>query len=209
MEAGIPHRRDCRHILVSGFLIFGGILLPGCGGGRYITFEQKLLGEADSLFRAGNYEYAKVKFDKVRNAKPNSPSARTAQYYLGYINIYHDNPFTSTEAALREFKRFVSQYPDDLRLDEVHTWIKMLTLMQSYNRGFEGATSRITELNEKLKAEPPPTQQSKTASTVNVDALTESLRNCIHVRDSLDKKSRDLENFILYLEKECVQGPKR
>ena len=168
-----------------------------------VTYEQQLLGDADSLFKAGNYEYAKVKYDKIRTLKPASPAARTAQYYLGYINIYYENPFASWEAALREFKLFVSLYPDDARVGEVNSWIKMLVVMQSFKKEFLGTTNRLESL--KMEQVEKTTQTPPAKSTVNIDALTESLRNCYHVRDSLDKKSKDLENFILDLEKKCKE----
>ncbi|MBN1576263.1 MAG: hypothetical protein JW913_06925 [Chitinispirillaceae bacterium] len=180
------------------------LLFNGCGG-KYVTYEQQLLGEADSLFRAGNYEYAKVKFDKVRALKPSSPAARSAQYYLGFINVYYENPFASWEAALREFRLFVSMYPDDARVDEVNSWIKLLVVMQSFKKEYIGTSGRLEDLEQKnskresVRIKP---------STVNIDALTESLRSCYHARDSLNQKSKDLERFILYLEKECQESVK-
>jgi hypothetical protein len=41
-----------------------------------VTFEQQILNEADSLFREGNYEYAKVKYAKAREIKPKSDVAK-------------------------------------------------------------------------------------------------------------------------------------
>ena len=178
-------------------------MFTGCGG-KYMVYEQKLLQEADSLFKERNYEYAKVKFDKVRTLKPNSPAARTAQYYLGYINIYYENPFASWEAALREFKLFVSKYPDDSRVDEVNSWIRMLVVLQSFKKDYLGTTSELRELQKKSIED----VQAHEKPEVNVNAIMESLRNCQSVRDSLNKKSKDLENFILDLEKECVEAGK-
>jgi outer membrane protein assembly factor BamD (BamD/ComL family) len=173
--------------------------LTGCGG-RVLTYEQQLLGDADSLFRAGNYEYAKVKYDKIRSLKPSSPAARTAQYYLGYINIYYENPFASWEAALREFKLFVSLYPDDARVDEVNSWIKLLVVMQSFKKDFIGTSNKIDSLKTVQQTT---ALNTATKTNINIDVLTESLRNCYHVRDSLDKNSKDLENFIIDLEDKC------
>ncbi|MBN1309224.1 MAG: hypothetical protein JXA18_14970 [Chitinispirillaceae bacterium] len=180
---------------VAAFVLFSF----GCGG-KYVTYEQQLLGEADSLFRAGNYEYAKVKFNKVRTVKPASSAARTAQYYLGFINVYYENPFASWEAALREFKLFVSMYPDDARVSEVNSWIKLLVVMQSFKKEYLGTTDRLEELQSR-KIEKKAVQTRP--STANIDALTESLRGCYQVRDSLNQKIKDLENFIIDLEKKC------
>lgn len=181
------------------------LLLCGCGG-KVVFYEQQLLAEADSLFRAGNYEYAKVKFDKVRTLKPASPAARTAQFYLGYINVYYENPFASWEAALREFKLFVSLYPDDARVDEVNSWIKLLVVMQSFKKEYIGTSDQLEELKQQ-KTDTPETLRPK-PSAVNIDALTESLRSCYHVKDSLNQRSKDLEKAILDLENECHEVPK-
>ena len=43
--------------------------LTGCAA-RVITYEQQMLNEADSLFKAGNYEYAKVQFSKIKDSEP-------------------------------------------------------------------------------------------------------------------------------------------
>jgi len=171
-----------------------------------LLYEEQLLAEADSLFRASNYEYAKVKYDKVRTLKPASPAARKAQYNLGYINVYYDNPFASWEAALREFKLFLSLYPDDPKVDEINSWIKILVSMQSFKKDYSGVSNRIEELQIK-QAQAEQTQQSKQASA-NLEAITESLRNCYHTRDSLKERSKDLENFIIDLEKECQAAGK-
>ena len=175
------------------------LLFIGCGG-RVVTYEQQLLTEADSLFHAGNFEYAKVKYDKIRTLKPSTPAARNAQYYLGYINIYYDNPFANWEAALREFKMFVSLYPEDARVDEVNSWIKLLVVMQSFKKEYLGTSRNLDSLRLQQSDKD---RSLSVKSAANVDALTESLRNCNSMKDSLDRKSKDLENFILDLVKKC------
>ena len=48
-------------------------LWSGCATtGAVYSYEEKLLDEADSLFRAGNYEYAKLKYTKIRDDYPKS-----------------------------------------------------------------------------------------------------------------------------------------
>ncbi len=174
-----------------------------------VTYEQQLLAEADSLFRAGNYEYAKVKFDKIRTVKPSSPAARTAQYYLGFINVYYENPFANWEAALREFKLFVSLYPDDARVSEVNSWIKLLVAMQSFKKEYVGTSGQLEELKKKQQDQTAISGTTQTKpSTVNIEILTESLRNCYHLKDSLSQKNKDLEKAILDLENECIKAVK-
>jgi len=179
------------------------IILNGCGG-KVLTYEQQLLGEADSLFKAGNYEFAKIRFDKIRTLKPESPAAKIAIYYLGYINVYYDNPFASWEAALREFRLYVTLYPDDSRVDEINSWIKLLVVMQSFKRNYIGTTDSISTLKlEKFMSD------RAAKNTVPVDSilsLNEVLRKCGHVRDSLIRKNKDLENFIIDLERKCQEA---
>lgn len=188
--------------------IFVGLflyILIGCGG-KVVTYEQQLLFEADSLFKIGYYELAKNKYQKILVLTPNSPAARIAQYYLGYINVYYENDMASWEAALREFKKFLALYPDDIRANEVKSWIKILNAMQRFQKEYGSLKKEIEEFKppEKEKEEcevvPPKT------SPLTIEALNESLRNCTHSRDSLIKKNKELENFILELEKECQEA---
>jgi outer membrane protein assembly factor BamD (BamD/ComL family) len=173
------------------------ILLTGCAA-KVVTYEQQLIGEADSLFKVGNYEYAKVKYARIRNSKPESEWARTAQFMLGYINVYYDNPFANWEAALREFKLFVTAYPTDVRIGEVNSWIRILIVLQSFKKEYDGTATQM----EQLKAKD---TESNNARRMNVDAITESLRGCYVDRDSLSKKIEDLKNVIIEMERKCQQ----
>lgn len=171
---------------------------------KIVTFEQQVLAEADSLFRNGNYEYAKVKYAKARELKPKSDVARISQYYLAYINVYYDNPFSNWEAALREFRTFAALYPDDQRIGEVNSWIRLLVVMQTFKKVYQGTTNKLDELSKKepvpCPPQPPPTRRT------NVDIITESLRNCLDAKDSLTRKAKEFENVILDLEKKCLQA---
>ncbi len=175
-----------------------------CCSPKMVTFEQQILSEADSLFREGNYEYAKVKYAKAREIKPKSDVARTSQYYLAFINVYYDNPFANWEAALREFRTFAALYPDDPRIGEVNSWIRLLVVMQTFKKEFQGTTNKLEELSKKEPAPCPPPAPRKT----NVDIITESLRNCLDAKDSLSRKAKEFESVILDLEKNCLKAGK-
>ncbi|MDO5576633.1 MAG: hypothetical protein Q4F84_06095, partial [Fibrobacter sp.] len=164
-----------------------------------VTIEHKILHEADSLFKSGNYEYAKLKYAKVRDTEPvGSSLARIAQYQLGYINIFFDNPFANWDAALREFELFASLYPDDFRIGEVNSWIRILVSMRSFQKEYMGTNDQLQRL--KLKDE------SRPRLTSNIETITESLRNCHNERDSLIRKTKELENVILDIERKCHQA---
>ncbi len=175
-----------------------------CCSPKMVTFEQQILNEADSLFREGNYEYAKVKYAKAREIKPKSDVAKISQYYLAFINVYYDNPFANWEAALREFRTFAALYPDDPRIGEVNSWIRLLVVMQTFKREYQGTTNKIEELSKKEPEPCPPPVPRKT----NVDIITESLRNCLEAKDSLNRKAKEFENVILDLEKNCLKAGK-
>lgn len=179
--------------------------LSGCGG-TMVTNEMLVLKEADSLFRAGNYQYALRRFDRVRTLRPKSPAAKIAQYYLGYINVYYENPFANWEAALREFKLYATLYPNEAKVDEVNSWIKLLIAMQSYKKNI-GTTDSIEKMNPKQIKLP---KKSKNIPKESIRSLNEKIRRCNHVRDSLIRKNKDLENFIIELEATCqdaIQEP--
>lgn len=179
------------------YTITVSLILCGCAA-QVVTVEQKILHEADSLFNAGNYEYAKVKYAKVRDSKPNSQYSRIAQYQLGYINVYYENPFANWEAALREFKLFTSLYPDDFRIGEVNSWISILIAMRTFKKDYLGTNNQL----ERLKIK----EESRPRLTSNIETITESLRNCYNEKDSLARKTKELENVILDLERKCQQA---
>lgn len=179
------------------------LIQSGCAV-KSFSYEQQLLSKADSLFRVGNYEYAKVKFAEIRDAHPETEAAKTSQFYLGYINVFYDNPFANWEAALREFKTFTTLYPEDNRIGEVSSWVRILVVMQSFKKGYQGTVNQL-ELakNREIKE-----IDAKAIVKTKTDAYTEQLKNCFDGRDSLVRKTKDLENVILDLERKCQDAGK-
>lgn len=192
-------RRIALRNFFSGILTVTILWLTGCSA-KFIGYEQQLLIDADSLFRVGHFEFAKIKYQKIRDQKPQSAAARTAQYYLGYINVYYENSLGSWEAALREFKRFASLYPDDERIDEVNSWIKLLLAMQLFKKSYQSSIIETETLENELSAKNAVSDKKR---LIDVDALNESLRSCSQAKDSLQKKTKELENLILELDERC------
>jgi outer membrane protein assembly factor BamD (BamD/ComL family) len=190
-------------ILFLGAILAILLIQSGCTV-KSFSYEQQLLSKADSLFRVGNYEYAKVKFAEIRDAHPETEAAKTSQFYLGYINVYYDNPFANWEAALREFKTFITLYPEDNRIGEVSSWVRILVVMQSFKKGYQGTVNQL-ELakNREIKE-----IDAKAIVKTKTDAYTEQLKNCFDGRDSLVRKTKDLENVILDLERKCQDAGK-
>jgi outer membrane protein assembly factor BamD (BamD/ComL family) len=179
------------------------LMQPGCAVKSY-SYEQQLLSKADSLFRVGNYEYAKVKFAEIRDAHPETEAAKASQFYLGYINVFYDNPFANWEAALREFKMFTTLYPQDNRIGEANSWIRILVTMQAYKKGYQGTVDELEiAKNREIKE-----NDAKVIVKTKNDASAEQLKNCFDGRDSLVRKTKDLENVILDLERKCQDAGK-
>lgn len=187
--------------LVTILAIF--LMQSGCAV-KSFSYEQQLLSKADSLFRVGNYEYAKVKFAEIRDAHPETEAAKASQFYLGYINVFYDNPFANWEAALREFKTFTTLYPGDNRIGEVNSWIRILVVMQSFKKEYQGTANKL----EIAKVKENKDNDTKAAVKTKNDTNIELFKNCLDGRDSLVRKTKDLENVILDLERKCQDAGK-
>ena len=155
---------------------------------RYSHFRRQIV-HADSLFRTGNYEIAKMEYTKIRDKCKESEIAATAQYRLGYINIYYDNPFADYEAALREFKRFQSMYPKHEKIEQVQNWIRMLTVLTNFARDFNGNIRELKNLG---------TQREDIIK--NYTTLQEAYLRCDSIRDSLINEVKALERLIIKLQ---------
>lgn len=169
------------------------IALAGCAT-RMVTYEQKLLMEADSLFKMGNYEYAKIRYTKLHTDYPNSIFGAKAQYNLGFINIYYDNPFANWEAALREFKTFAAQYPNHDLIPQVNSWIRLLVVLQSFKRQYDVSSAEVGSLEKELKNRQKQPKQEKIEARYEV--LMEAVQRCYIDKDSLSSRIRVLEEVI-------------
>jgi outer membrane protein assembly factor BamD (BamD/ComL family) len=167
--------------------------LAGCSS-QMVTFDSKLLIEADSLYRSGNYEYAKTRYAKVRSEFPTSRAGAQAQYMLGYINLYYDNPFASWDAALKEFKTFAAQYPNHELIPQVNSWIRMLVVLQSFKRQYDVSSAEVSSLEKELLDK----QQSSHPQKIEAkyEVLMEAVQRCYADKDSLASRIRVLEEVI-------------
>jgi outer membrane protein assembly factor BamD (BamD/ComL family) len=168
-------------------------LLAGCSS-QMVTFETKLLVEADSLFRNGNFEYAKARYAKVHAEFPNSHSGAQAQYMLGYLNLYYDNPFASWDASLKEFKTFAAQYPDNELIPQVNSWIRLLVVLQSFKRQYDISQAEVASLEKELQDK----RQSSNPHQIEAkyEVLMEALQRSDNEKDSLASRIRVLEEVI-------------
>lgn len=189
----LPYVRYARFYGILLGLTVAAILVS-CASQSF-THADKLLLEADSLFRAGNYEYAKIRYTKLRDEFPKTRAGTRAQYKLGYLNVYYDNPFASWEGALREFKRFAALHPNHELIEEVNSWIRLLVVLRSFKRQYEGSTRELKELQTR------PFKPKRKEKDESYDVLLEAVRKCYTEKDTLLRKIRVLEDVISEIEK--------
>jgi outer membrane protein assembly factor BamD (BamD/ComL family) len=161
------------------------------------TFDKKLLADADGKCKQKSYAEALKTYDEIVKTFPQTSSARTALFKVGFVNIYFDNPLSDWNAALSAFKLFQKNYPDDPRIDEVNTWIRVLVVMESFSSQYGETSARIKSLMNK-----------STEVSGNYETLLEAIQKCSGDKDSLDneknalnQKIKELEQTILKIEK--------
>jgi outer membrane protein assembly factor BamD (BamD/ComL family) len=161
------------------------------------TFDKQLLAEADGKCRQKSYAEALKAYAEIVKTFPQTPSARIALYKVGFVNIYYDNPQSDWYAALSAFKLFQKYYPDDPRISEVNTWIRILVAMESFSSQYGESSARMKALMNK-----------SSVVSGNYENLLEAIQKCSNEKDSLDneknalnQKIKELEQTILKIEK--------
>lgn len=161
-----------------------------------------MLIDADSLFYSGNFNDANALYQKIRLTIPKSDEARNALFQNAYLNIYYKNPNANWSDALKDFKNFATLYPNDQRIGEVLSWIRILSVIKSFDTQYRTSADQI----ERLKYFKKETIHSQ---RYILDSMSVILRNCYDsreaLRDSLTKVNDKLENVIINLEKKCQQ----
>lgn len=140
---------------------------------------------ADSLFQIGNYDIAKMEYSKLRDNEKDEEINAHAQFNLAFIDIYFDNPFADYDVALKEFKKFVSEFPNHPNASRANNWIKILTALRGFSREYKGNNETLTTMKEKCD------QYVKQYSI-----LKYSYQKCDSVRDSLIQQVKVLERVI-------------
>jgi outer membrane protein assembly factor BamD (BamD/ComL family) len=186
-----------KHFSWCAALMLLGVL--GCSSrlATSYTFDKQLLAEADGKFKEKSYSDALKKYSEIVKSFPHSQSARLALYRIGFLNVYFDNTQADWTAALKAFKQFQTNYPDDPKINEVNTWIRILIAMDSFASQYGETTSQIQRL-----------KTTTIEKSENVDVLRESYRRCSSEKDSLSsernalsQKIKELEATILKIEK--------
>jgi outer membrane protein assembly factor BamD (BamD/ComL family) len=177
--------------------------------GHHPALSSLLMAEADSLFAAGDFEGAKSAYEKIRlGMPPASAEAQKAHYYIAYSNIFYKNPWADWNSALTEFKSFASLYPDDPYIDDVRSWIRILTTIKEFETEYRKTSHQV----ERLTADKNSTRVSQRFHLDSMAAILrgsyESRDSLSRVSDSLARKNAELINTIINLEKRCQQAGK-
>jgi outer membrane protein assembly factor BamD (BamD/ComL family) len=191
-------------LLTAVALTFACAFLFTCassGTFTFVSYKTRLLTEADTLFASGKYSEAKSLYEKIRSSNPNAEETRAAHFSIAFLNVYYKNPNADWNAALKEFKSFAALYPKDPRIGAALSWIRLLTVIKSFDNEFKRASSQV----EQLKLD---RSEAKMTQRMFLDSMASMLRNCYQTRDSLVKKNVELENVIIDLEKKFQQAGK-
>jgi len=186
--------RTTRALCALTGLLFALVFIFGCAP-QYITYPQVMLREADSLFAAGNYEYAKIKYTKIRDKYEDTPAGRIAQYRLGYVNVYYENAFSNWEAALREFKRFASRYQNHELIGEVNSWIRLLVVLESFKTQYVNKSEQLQDI---LKQTAENARNERPEGSYEI--LIKAVNKCYSDRDSLLEQIKLLNEVIESIE---------
>jgi outer membrane protein assembly factor BamD (BamD/ComL family) len=189
-------------------------LLACAGTGRNVNSASpldpdRLMKTADSLFADGNFEDAKTTYEKIRLGQPpTSPEAQRAHYYIAYIDVFYQNPWADWNSALTEFKSFAALYTNDPHIDEVRSWIRILTTIKSFETEYRKTSHQMERLTATKNA-------TRETQRFHLDSMAGILRSSYEAVDSagrkvdsLARKNTELIKTIMDLEKKCQQAGK-
>jgi outer membrane protein assembly factor BamD (BamD/ComL family) len=180
-------------------LLFFALGTTCSSSGKMVTYKTRKLAEADALLYSGKFDEAKELYEKIRSDQPSSDEAKTAHFNLAFINVFYKNPNADWNTALKEFKSFAALYPKDPRIGEALSWVRMLTVIKSFDNEFKRASDQV----QRLKLD---RSEAKMTQRMFLDSMASMLRSCYQARDTLVKKNVELENVIIDLEKKCQQA---
>lgn len=204
----VRRKRYC--MLIAFDAIF--LMLCWCAGSAKHSTpapENMLMAEADSLFSCGNYEEAKTAYENIRTMMPPfSASAEKAHYYSAYIDIFYKNPHGDWNAALTGFKSFAALYPNDSHINDILSWIRILTTIKLFETEYHRTTNKVYRL----------TQDKSETSEINrlsIDSMGTILHRSYESRDSIEnkcdslsRKNDELIKTIIDLENKCQRAGK-
>lgn len=147
------------YCLIFCGLLTGAMFVGGCATQRVsvtmVTYDQQLLNDADYEFEQKKFVHSFKLYKQIRDQYYKSTvasaaaSARQAQYKMGLILIYSENPAANWKSALAEFKTYAKRYPSGEHIGEVNSLIRILVAMQSFEDQYKIRTNKLDDI--KLK----------------------------------------------------------
>ncbi len=172
-------------LLVRLTLLFALISTLFCSSQKLLIQDDKtkpIFTEADKHFLNGEYEKAEKKYQEILKSTRQKSVNALAQYKLGYLYIYFNNPASNYAEALKHFKLFLTIDNKHPYAKRAKNWIKILTELTE----LQGHYATDKELLDRLKA-----KQSK-ADRLHV-TLKDSLDNVMILKDTLQNRIKVLE----------------
>lgn len=176
-------------VLLAGLLAF----LISCAANTavsQVSFDMRLMNRADSTFEAGNYEKAKQQLLQIVEKGQSKMARALAQFKLGYLNVYYENPFADYELALTEFRKFVKEYPNHSKIDEANNYIRILDRMNQINQISQENKSKVSGLSDKhsdMVNNLLGMQKAYLKSNSQIDSLKKRIRVLEAVIEEVDK----------------------
>ena len=159
-----------------------------------ITFDTGKMSIADSVFNAGNYQSAKLKYQEIFESGKSSGLRALAQYKLAYLNIYYENPFANYEEALKLFKKFTKDNPKNSRVGEANNYIRILSNIESIKHAAQKDEDAAVEKTKDSIA------KKHENLITNILNIKKERDQCKSNSDTLTKKIKVLESVISELE---------
>jgi hypothetical protein len=119
--------------------------------------------------------------------------------------VFYKNPWADWNSALTEFKSFAALYTNDPHIDEVRSWIRILTTIKSFETEYRKTSHQMERLTEAKNA-------TSETQRFNLDSMAGILRSSYEAADSIARKvdslareNTELIKTIMDLEKKCQQ----
>lgn len=174
-------------------LVTASLIMISCAANTavsQVSFDMRLMNNADSTFRAGNYEKAKQKYLQVTDKGQSENARALAQFKLGYLNVYYENPFADYNMALKEFRKFVKKYPSHSKCSEANNFIRIIDQLNKVNEISKENKSLVSGLSDKhndLVNNLLGMQKAYLRSNAQVDSLKKRIKVLEAVIEEVDK----------------------
>lgn len=180
-------------ILNIVLLTVSALLLFSCAANKAVSnvsYDKNMMNHADSIFTKGNYEKAKQEYKSITLEGKSKMAKALAQFKLGYLNVYYENPFADYSVALHEFEKFVRIYPSHTKAGEANNYIRILDRMNKVNdvsKKNKQLVSGLSDKHEDLVNNLIGMQKAYLKSNRQVDSLKNRIRVLEAVIEEVDK----------------------